>query len=294
MANARALDKRRKSIRNIRKITRTMELIATARYKKAMDRAQAATAYTEQITRIVGRLAAAGLDVKHPLLEQRDEINNARVLVLTSNRGLCGGYTGSVLREAMPRIRELKGSLPNVDVDVSGKRGVDGLAFRGVTTDEKHLNFEDQPAYAEVEKIAESYLSRYITGELDRLDVIYTKFISTSKQIATVETLLPLGSLGDATDQDDAGGTNVEYEFLPSAESILEEVVPTSFKVRLFKCFLDAAVSEQVARMIAMKGATENAGDMIKQLSMTYNRARQSQITGEIMEIIGGVEALEG
>ncbi|MCS7468184.1 ATP synthase F1 subunit gamma [Stieleria sp. ICT_E10.1] len=294
MANARALDKRRKSIRNIRKITRTMELIATARYKKAMDRAQAATAYTEQITRIVGRLAAAGLDVQHPLLEQRDEIKNARVLVLTSNRGLCGGYNASILREAMPRIRELKESLPNVDVDVSGKRGVDGLAFRGVTTDEKHLNFEDQPAYAEVEKIAESYLSRYITGELDRLDVIYTKFISTSKQIATVETLLPLGSLDVDSDLDDAGGTNVEYEFLPSAESILEEVVPTSFKVRLFKCFLDAAVSEQVARMIAMKGATENAGDMIKQLSMTYNRARQSQITGEIMEIIGGVEALEG
>ncbi|MCA9135144.1 MAG: ATP synthase F1 subunit gamma [Planctomycetales bacterium] len=294
MANARALDKRRKSIRNIRKITRTMELIATARYKKAMDRAQAATAYTEQITRIVGRLAAAGLDVKHPLLEQRDEVKNARVLVLTSNRGLCGGYNSSILREATPLVRELRTSLPNVNVDVSGKRGVDGLSFRGIRPDERHLNFEDQPKYDEVEKIAESYLSRYVTGELDRLDVVYTKFISTSKQIATVETLLPLGSLSDSDAPQEDAGKNVEYEFLPSAESILEEVVPTSFKVRLFKCFLDAAVSEQVARMIAMKGATENAGDMIKQLSMTYNRARQSQITGEIMEIIGGVEALEG
>lgn len=294
MANARALDKRRKSIRNIRKITRTMELIATARYKKAMERAQAATAYTEQITRIVGRLAAAGLDVKHPLLEQRDEIKSARVLVLTSNRGLCGGYNASILREAMPRIRELRESIPNLAVDVSGKRGVDGLRFRKVDVDERHLNFEDQPKYDEVEKIANSYLSRYITGELDRLDVVYTKFVSTSKQIAQVETLLPLGSLGgDAVEEEDADGNNVEYEFLPSAESILEEVVPTSFKVRLFKCFLDAAVSEQVARMVAMKGATENAGEMIKQLSMTYNRARQSQITGEIMEIIGGVEALE-
>ena len=294
MANARALDKRRKSIRNIRKITRTMELIATARYKKAMERAQAATAYTDQITKIVGRLAAAGLDVKHPLLEQRDETRSARVLVLSSNRGLCGGYNGSVLREAVPRIKDLNDSVPKVSVDVSGKRGIDGLAFRGVDVDEKHLNFEDQPAYDEVEKIADSYLSRYVTGEIDRLDVVYTKFISTSKQIATIETLLPLGSLGDGAEQSDQGGPNVEYEFLPSAESILEEVVPTSFKVRLFKCFLDAAVSEQVARMIAMKGATENAGDMIKQLSMTYNRARQSQITGEIMEIIGGVEALEG
>ena len=294
MANARALDKRRKSIRNIRKITRTMELIATARYKKAMERAHAATAYTDQITKIVGRLAAAGLDVKHPLLEQRDETKAARVLVLSSNRGLCGGYNASVLREAVPRIKELNGSVPKVAVDVSGKRGFDGLGFRGVDVDEKHLNFEDQPAYNDVEKIAESYLARYATGEIDRLDVVYTKFISTSKQIAKIETLLPLGSLSDGAEQADQSGPNIEYEFLPSAESILEEVVPTSFKVRLFKCFLDSAVSEQVARMIAMKGATENAGDMIKQLSMTYNRARQSQITGEIMEIIGGVEALEG
>ena len=297
MANARALDKRRKSIRNIRKITRTMELIATARYKKAMDRAHAATAYTDQITKIVNRLAAAGLDVTHPLLEKRPSTGSARVLVLSSNRGLCGGYNGSVLRLATPHVKELSASVENTAVDCSGKRGINGLAFRGVEVDEKHLNFEDQPAYDEVEKIADSYLSRYITGQIDRLDVVYTKFISTSKQIATLETLLPLGSLaGDDADEDESeskGGTRSEYELLPSAESILEEVVPTSFKVRLFKCFLDAAVSEQVARMIAMKGATENAGEMIKQLSMTYNRARQSQITGEIMEIIGGVEALE-
>ena len=158
-----------------------------------------------------------------------------------------------------------------------------------------YTQFEDQPAYDEVEKIATGYLEQYITGQMDRLDVVYTKFISTSRQIPTIETLLPLGSLDeDESETQSAAGGVGEYEFLPSAESILEEVVPTSFKAKLFKCFLDAAVSEQVARMVAMKGATENAGDMIKQLSMTYNRARQSQITGEIMEIIGGVEALEG
>lgn len=293
MANARALDKRRKSIRNIRKITRTMELIATARYKKAMDRASAATAYTNQITKIVKRLAAAGLDVKHPLLDARDTTKTANMLILSSNRGLCGGYNSSVLRTALARFKELESSTPNVIVDVSGKRGINGMKFRGVTVDQKFLNFEDQPGYDEVEKIASDYLSKYITGQIDRLDVVYTKFISTSRQVATIETLLPLGSIdsGDTSDEP-ASGTNTEYEFLPSAESILEEVVPTSFKVKLFKCFLDSAVSEQVSRMIAMKGATENAGDMIKQLSMTYNRARQSQITGEIMEIIGGVEAL--
>src|SRR5690606_34665000 len=143
MANARALDKRRKSIRNIRKITRTMELIATARYKKAMDRAAAATAYTNQITRIVRRLAAAGLDVQHPLLESRETTRSARVLVLTSNRGLCGGYNSSVLRAAMARIRELDGSVPNITVDVSGKRGINGMKFRGVKADRRFTQFED-------------------------------------------------------------------------------------------------------------------------------------------------------
>jgi F-type H+-transporting ATPase subunit gamma len=294
MANARALDKRRKSIRNIRKITRTMELIATARYKKAMDRASAATAYTNQITRIVKRLAAAGLDVKHPLLEPRETTRAANLLVLTSNRGLCGGYNSSVLRVAMTRLRELEGIASGLAVDVSGKRGINGMKFRGVKVAQRFTQFEDQPAYREVEKIADDYLNRFITGQIDRLDIVYTKFISTSKQIATTETLLPLGSIdtGETTVEHSGSSWNAEYEFLPSAESILEEVVPTSFKVKLFKCFLDSAVSEQVSRMVAMKGATENAGDMIKQLSMTYNRARQSQITGEIMEIIGGVEAL--
>lgn len=291
MANARALDKRRKSIRNIRKITRTMELIATARYKKAMDRAAAVTAYTDQITRIVSRLIAAGTEVDHPLLQQREKVNTARVLVLASNRGLCGGYNSSVLRAAMLRIEELKSTVPRLVIDASGKRGINGLKFRHVSTDKKHLQFEDQPAYDEVEKIANDYLQQFTLGEIDRLDVVYTKFISTSRQIAMVETLLPLGSLGGNEGLAETG-KSAEFEFLPSAESILEEIVPTSFKVKLFKCFLDAAVSEQVARMIAMKGATESAGDMIKQLSMTYNRARQSQITGEIMEIIGGVEAL--
>ena len=297
MANARALDKRRKSIRNIRKITRTMELIATARYKKAMDRAHAVTAYTDRLSQIVSSLSEAGTEVDHPLLQPRDNPKAVRVLVLSCNRGLCGGYNAGILRAALPRIKELESSIGNVTVDVSGKRGINGLKFRGVETAETYTQFEDQPAYDEVEKIASGFLEQYITGQFDRLDVIYTKFISTSRQEATIETLLPLGSLDDGDGQetsvkDDSKGTS-QYEFLPTAASILEEVVPTSFKAKLFKCFLDAAVSEQVARMIAMKGATESAGDMISQLSMTYNRARQSQITGEIMEIIGGVEALK-
>ena len=297
MANARALDKRRKSIRNIRKITRTMELIATARYKKAMDRAHAVTAYTDRLSQIVSSLSAAGTEVDHPLLQPRENPKAVRVLVLSSNRGLCGGYNAGILRAAVPRIHDLKETIGNVSVDVSGKRGINGLKFRGIETAANYTQFEDQPAYDEVDKIASGFLEQYITGQFDRLDVVYTKFISTSRQEASIETLLPFGSLdegGDSGVSESGDSSNTsQYEFLPTAESILEEVVPTSFKAKLFKCFLDAAVSEQVARMIAMKGATESAGDMINQLSMTYNRARQSQITGEIMEIIGGVEALK-
>lgn len=297
MAKARALDKRRKSIRNIRKITRTMELIATARFKKAMDRASSATAYTKRITQLVSDLARSGLKVSHPLLDGRPETKSAMLLVLTANRGLCGGYNGSILRLAFSRLEELRAMVERPRIEVSGKRGIAGFKFKRIDVDETYTKFDDQPKFEEIEIIANRLLNSYATGELDRLDVTYTKFVSSSKQIAVVETLLPLSSLTEetATESENAGKRGESmYEFLPSAESILEEIVPASFKAKLFKCFLDAAVSEQIARMVAMKSATENATDMIKQLSMTYNRARQSQITGEIMEIIGGVEALKG
>lgn len=296
MAKARALDKRRKSIKNIRKITRTMELIATARFKKAMDRASAATAYTKRITALVADLANAGLEVSHPLLEGRSETRHATLLVLTGNRGLCGGYNSNVQRAGLARYRELQTSTPQTTLEVSGKRGMSAFRFREITPDVTFTHFEDKPSFEEVELLANRYLDDYATGKLDRLDVAYTRFEGIARQIATVETLLPLGALtgADGAKKESGDASQSQYEFLPSAESILEEVVPTSFKVKLFKCFLDAAVSEQIARMVAMKAATENAEKIIKQLSMTYNRARQSQITGEIMEVLGGVEALKG
>jgi F-type H+-transporting ATPase subunit gamma len=297
MANARALDKRRKSIRNIKKITRTMELIATARFKKAMDRATAANDYTKRITAVVSDLARAGLEVSHPLLETPEVTNQATLLVLTGNRGLCGGYNGNAMRMGVKTREALKAEIETVRLEVSGKRGISGFKFRDIPVEASFTQFDDQPQYADVEVIAERYLRDYAAGKLHRLDITYTKFLSVAKQQIVTETLLPLGSLEGAdtpVDPDVAAGMQSLYEFVPSAESILEEVVPTSFKIKLFKCFLDAAVSEQVARMVAMKSATENANEMIKMLSRTYNRARQSQITGEIMEVIGGVEALEG
>jgi len=293
MANARALDRRRKAIRNIRKITRTMELIATARFKRAMDRAAAGTAYTRRITALVAHLACTGLEVAHPLLEPRAEIRRATLLVLTANRGLCGGYNASVMRQAYARWDLLQNEVPELTLEVSGKRGIGAFRFRGIRTSEQFTHFDDRPSFEEVELIANRYLEGYLSGQLDRLDVAYTKFESLSRQYPVVETLLPLSELG-GNEEPVEGGMETQYEFLPSARSILDEVVPTSFKMKLFKCFLDAAVSEQIARMVAMKAATENADTMISTLSMTYNRARQTQITSDLLEVVGGAEALQG
>ncbi len=291
MAKARAIVKRLKAVKNIRKITKTMELIATARFKKAMDRATEAAAYTKKISEIVADLSATNLTFTHPLLKAHETQTNGILLILTSNRGLCGGYNGAVLRPALARQKELKGSL-NLSVECSGRRGLAFLKYQQIDVTEQFTNFEDKPSFDEVEAIANRYIELYCSGKLDRLDIVYTKFESASRQRPVVETLLPIGSLGGAT-----GSTSTEkkidYEFLPSAGEILEEIVPAAFKARLFKCFLDAAVSEQIARRVAMKAATENAGDMIKSLSMQYNRARQSQITSELSEIIGGAAALE-
>jgi len=290
MAKARALDRRRKSVRNIRKITRTMELIATARFKKAMDRSVAARDYTKHLASMLENIAAVGADVDHPLLEIRPTRRTA-VLVLTGNRGLCGGYNSNIVRQAMALLGQWKSEQVATTVAVSGKRGIGALKFRGVEMAETYTSFEDKPEYAAVAPIGQAYLEAYAAGEIDRLDVAYTRFHGIAKQEAVTEMLLPLAP------PEAAEGTGKlasdEYDFYPSAGSILEELLPASFMSRLFKCFLDAAVSEQVARMVAMKAATENAGGLIKSLSRAYNRARQSQITGEIMEILGGVEALK-
>ena len=295
MAKARAIIKRLKAVRNIRKITRTMELVSTARFKKAMDRATQASAYTRKISEIVADLSAtmaqSGSELSHPLLKAHAEEKTVVLLTLTSNRGLCGGYNSGVLRQAQQRMRTLKEADVTLKVEVSGKRGINFFKFQKLAVAATYTHFEDKPTFEQVDLLATRLIDAYIAGEIDRLDVAYVKFESMARQRAVVETLLPISQLGAQAPT--ANSRNVEYEFLPSPEEILEEIVPAAFKARLFKCFLDAAVSEQISRMVAMKSATENADDMIRAIRMEYNRARQSQITSERSEISGGAAALE-
>jgi F-type H+-transporting ATPase subunit gamma len=290
MANTRELVKRRKAIRNIRKITRTMELIATAQFRKALDRAVQAEAYTRKITELAADLSAHAGEIKHALLTLHPAVKNGVLLVMCSNRGLCGGYNAAVLRAANERIREYHAEGVNLQLEASGKRAIVYFRFQRIPTANSYTNLQDKPDFHEVEKIANRYIADYEAGRIDRVDVAYTKFISSARQAPVVETLLPLGAVAQGLAA--ARGPAVEYEFLPDAPGILEEILPMSFKVRLFKCLLDAAVSEQISRRVAMKAATENADEIIKSITQHYNRARQAKITKELSEIIGGAAAL--
>jgi len=298
MPNLRSLVKRRKAIRNIRKITKTMELIATARFKKALDRAMEADAYTKKIAELAADLSQNAGEVSHPLLAVRPIPKKVLVLVLTANRGLCGGYNGGILRESQVQLRRLREAKTALDLEVSGKRGMNFFKFQQVPVGTSYTHFEEKPKFEEVDALAAKYIDLYTSGAVDKVIVVYQKFVSISKQFPVAETLLPLSSVAvqsakGATATEATVGPKQDYDFFPSAADILGELVPVAFKVRLFKCFLDAAVGEQIARRVAMKAATENAGDLIKDVSRLYNRTRQANITKEISELIAGSEALK-
>lgn len=306
-----------------------MELVATAQFKKAMDLAVNADAYTKKIVEFVHDLAQSGEKLSHPLLVERKkpiEDKDVVLLVLSANRGMCGGFNSGVIRLASQRLLHLQKDYHGVSLEVSGKRGISAFKFKKQTLTNEYLDLQDKPQLEQIEELAESYLERFLAGEIDRLDICYTKFDSISRQYAVIETILPIAELTEKGDvnavKDDVEADlkkaalmkkadtitaegkdkgvaalkkksgNIQFDLLPSAEDILEELIPKSFRAKLFKCFLDSAVGEQIARMVAMKAATENADGMIKMLTTAYNRARQSQITNEITEIISGADAL--
>ncbi len=289
MAKARQIIRRRRAVVSTRKITQTMQLIATARFQKCLLRAQASKPYTEKLTDMISDLSGMGT-VDHPLLRPNPRAKTAVLLAITSNRGLCGGYNAAVLRQAMEQRRRLTAEGQTVELEIVGKKGVGYLRFLGVPTSRQVTDVEDRIAYARVAEMADRYIARYESGELSRVDVAYTRFNSLSSQKAQVVQLLPIEPpRSDAA----AGKPRREFEFSPAPELLLARLIPETVKVRLFQYFNDAIVSEQVARMIAMKQATDAAGEMIKFLTRQYNRARQTQITMELLDIVGGAEAIK-
>jgi len=293
MAKPRAILKRTQSVKNIAKITKTMQMIATAKFKRSFDRAVAARPYTDKLTRLIGKLAdAAGADFEHPLLEKRTP-KKAVLLAISSNRGLCGGFNSNVTKAAVHAHQALAARGLDIEVVTSGKRVASLLKYKRIVADVAYTHIEDKPTFEEVDVIASGLLERYAAGQVDEVHFAYTKFETAARQHAVVEQILPL----EPPAQDDAGapdgGMHQNFTFHPSAEEILADLLPRSVKLHMFQAFLDAAVSEQTARMVAMKSATDNAFEMIRDLTMLYNRSRQTQITTELSEIIGGAAALE-
>ena len=294
MANRRVLVKRRKAVRNIRKITRTMQLIATARFQAAFQRATATKPYSEKLAELVADLSRAAGNTEHPLM-RAPSTDRGALVVLTSNRGLCGGYNANVLRTAVGHLESAPGEN---DVTMVGKKGINYFRFLGRDVARKITDIDERPRFDQVEPLANELIERFVAGEIGSVHVAYMRFLSTSRQQPEIVQLLPLSIEETAEDaagaakHDGGTGPSVEYEFSPDPKSLLDDLLPASVRMRLFQCFTDATVSEQVARMVAMKAATDAAGDMIKSLTRQYNRARQTHITMELLDIVGGANAL--
>jgi F-type H+-transporting ATPase subunit gamma len=297
MANRRAIVKRRKAVRNIKKITRTMQLIATARFQAAMNRAMASRPYTNKLAEMVGELGRAAGDggMDHPLLEARETEARSVLVLLTSDRGLAGGYNAHVLRTAIEHLDRKAGEGVETEVWMVGKKGISAFRFRRRPTHRTEIGFDDKPRFARVEPLASELIEAFVLGRIDSAYVGYMRFDSPGKQVPEVVRLLPIGAeklADEAAEEAAAGGTRPQYEVLPSPEVLLDRLLPATVRMRLYQAFLDAAVSEQIYRMTAMKAATEAADEMIGDLTREYNRARQTQITLELLDIVGGANAL--
>jgi len=295
MANRRVLVKRRKSVRNIRKITRTMQLIATARFQAAFNRAVATKPYTQKLAELVADLAGSGIELEHPLLEAKNPNAPVALVVLTSNRGLCGGYNANILRVANEALTGRDASALPTALQVYGKKGIAFFRYRNRTLDLQSTGISEAPRFEDIEPIANQLMDDFLAGRISGVQVVYMRFLSAGQQRPALVQLLPLEQTNPPAGG--AAGTTAnaarrEYEFLPDPKSLLAELLPATIRIRLFQAFMDAAVSEQIARMVAMKAATEAAEDMIKALSREYNRARQTHITMELLDIVGGANAL--
>ncbi len=290
MAKSRKIIKRRKSVGNIRKITKTMEMIATARFKRTYDRAMSSRVYHDELCGLFRRLRGDEL-LNHPLLREQPDHDRALLFVITSNQGYCGGYNGSILRLAVKTHAQLKDQGKETVIHVSGKKGIQYYKFLGKTIDEGYTQFDDKTRFAEVASLADRLMELYTSSAVGSIQVVAMRYELGSRYRPKVQNLLPV--MDEINDESDEGVGLDCYLAEPGVEEIVDELAPMVVRTKLYRCFLDAAVSEQMTRMAAMKAATDNADKLIKKLKQQYNRARQTQITNELLDIMGGVEALK-
>jgi F-type H+-transporting ATPase subunit gamma len=285
----RILRRRIKSVESTKKITRAMQLIAATRVVQAQERAAEARPYSEQITNVILDLVGLGAEASHPLLDDRSGANRTAFVVVTSDRGLCGAYNSSVIRAAEREVQAARTEGKGYSLLLVGKKAQSFFRFQGYEIDETFLDMTDRPFYDDARRIAATVQERFASGEVDAVQLIYTRYISAGSQRVVVRRFLPLELEGGGEAED----LQPTFEFEPSPDGILNELLPRYVESRLFSALLDASASEHASRQRAMKAATDNAEELKIKLARQMNRARQDAITTEIMEIVGGAEALQ-
>ena len=305
-ATQRDVRDRISSVKNIQKITRAMEMVAAARLRRAEQRIEALRPYASAIRRMTRQAAEAAGDLPRlPILQEHPETRNVGLLLVAGDRGLAGAFNSNIVRTGVAAGREHDDSGRNPVYFASGRRPASSLSFRGLDPAESFTGFTDRPSYADARRIAERLMAGYIDGELDRVEIFYNGYISPISQVVRRETLLPLQqatvleedeseSERDSEEESSSEGPRALVEYEPDPEEILGRLVPDYVEISIYRALLESTASEHGARMTAMRNASDNASTLIEDLTLEMNRARQAEITQEIMEVVAGAEGLAG
>jgi F-type H+-transporting ATPase subunit gamma len=302
MASQRDVKRRIDSVKNIRKITRAMEMVAAARLRRAEQRIAHLRPYAGAIRRMTRQAAeAAGGEVgKLPILQQHENENSIAILLVTADRGLAGAFNSQILRAGLRAAGEHEHEGRDITFYASGRRGVSSLTFRGREVAGADTGFTERPSYADAREIAQDLMTAYVDGKIDRVEILYNGYVSPLVQEVRRETLLPLqeATILEESDDEESGeegegsGHHALVEYEPGPEEILQQLIPDYVEISLYRALLESTASELGARMTAMRNASRNAGEIIDDLTLEMNRARQAEITQEIMEVVAGAEAL--
>jgi F-type H+-transporting ATPase subunit gamma len=307
MANLKDIRGRIASVKNIRKITRAMEMVAAARLRRAEQRIEHLRPYADALRRMTARAAQAADNIPNlPILQEKDEVNRVGILLITGDRGLAGPFNSQIIRAGNRRLRELQDDGKEVVWYAVGRRGVSSLQFRNFDLDASWTGFTDRPAFSDARAVADGLASAYVDDKVDRVEVFYNGYISPVNQEVRHETLLPLQQADVIADDDDKaedgdGADNNGDEHIhdralwiyePDPEEILARLVPDYVEISIYRAMLESTASEHGARMSAMRSASDNAADLIDDLTLAANRQRQAEITQEIMEVVAGAEGL--
>jgi F-type H+-transporting ATPase subunit gamma len=294
MASVQDLKRRIKSVRNTRKITRAMELVAAAKLRRAEQRITALRPYAETMNELISGVGRAASSVRLPLLEQRDTVEAVAIVPLTGDRGLAGGFNAQVLRRAFAVERAVEAEGKSVRWVAVGKKGRSTLTFRKRELSGAYAGFTDRPAYEDAQAVAHHVAELFTSGEVDRVVLVYNTYVSALTQKVTEQDVLPISADILETDEDEREADTLRGDFIfePEPEEILERLLPVYVETQIYRALLESTASEQGARMTAMRNASKNAGELIDSLTLQMNRARQAEITQEILEVVGGAEAL--